>query len=140
MDVGVVTSSSKLPLSSQQILIGVSITLYSRKLFRCASLTTAMNHIAPGFMVADSHKRCGAPDAAFHEYDRLLHRCKDRLQRIECKFPIFQPCVGWNYLELLIDWTIGNIGLRYLVEACNTVGRDSYTYQEKLDKLLSAME
>lgn len=54
------------------------------------------NWIVPGFMIADSHKRCGAYDAAFHEYERLLDKCKDRLQRIECKFPRFMACSWWK--------------------------------------------
>ena len=90
-------------------------------------------------MVAASHEKCGAHEAAFHEYERLLDRCKDRLQRIECKFEFrAMLLVGNVSLTSLIDWIIGTSGLRYLVEACDTVGRDSYVYQEQMDTLLSA--
>jgi len=64
-----------------------------------------------GFMSASAHKRCGANDAAFHEYERLLDQARDPLQRIEC--------------------------LRCLVATCESVGKASYPYQERLDKLIS---
>lgn len=38
----------------------------------------------------------------------------------------------------LINVNIGLSGLRYLVEACDTVGRDAYIYQEQMDKLIGA--
>ncbi len=45
----------------------------------------ATHHFSTGLMAASAHKRCGAHDAAFREYERLLNQSRDPSQRIECK-------------------------------------------------------
>ena len=39
---------------------------------------------------------------------------------------------------LFINANICLSGLRYLVEACDAVGRDAYVYQEQMEKLIGA--
>ncbi len=48
----------------------------------------ATHHFPTGFMAASAHKRCGAHDAAFREYERLLDQSRDPSKRIECKSTI----------------------------------------------------
>jgi len=83
--------------------------MYERSIFffQQASLIQP-KEIKWGFMVASAHKRCGNLDMAFHEYEKLHDQFSENT---EC--------------------------LRHLVSACETTGKPSYKYQDKLDKLMS---
>ena len=64
-----------------------------------------------GFMVASAHKRCGAHDIAFRVYEKLHDQ-----------FPESIDC------------------LRYLVAECKAVGKSSYQFENRLDRLLREEE
>ena len=108
------------------------------------STQTSLQYFPTGFATASAHKRCGAHDAAFREYERLLDQLRDPSQRIECEstrevFSAFdQPfscCRAILANTLLERFRIS--GLRCLIATCETLGKASYPYRDRLDKLLS---
>ena len=66
-----------------------------------------MYFIREGFMIASAHKRCGFEDRAFCTYNQLHD-----------EFPTNIVC------------------LRHLVQACDAMGKSSYEYAAKLEKLI----
>ena len=58
-------------------------------------------------MVASAHKRCGAHDVAFHEYQKLHDKFPENIKALRC-----------------------------LVETSKTLGKSSFKYEDKLDRLL----
>ncbi|KAL7531684.1 hypothetical protein ACHAXR_004171 [Thalassiosira sp. AJA248-18] len=73
---------------------------------------------AKGFMVASAHKRCDKLEIAFLEYEKLHDQFPDNVELL--------------YIVLALS----TAGLRHLVATTKQLGKPSFRYEDKLDKLL----